>query len=230
MPVEVKRLVPVSALAGLAERLGLGEPKRREVWFFDLRPPALAAGGGILRLRRGEKKEELTVKLRGRALPADLAALFEGEGYKAELDAAGDDDGELRVTPATSLDLDDLPRGDETPEGGVALRDRLTKEQRALVALAVGEVDWPAVVAWGPIRSEAWKLDEATLEMWRIKGEGILEVSLRGEHAEQADVQLRALLHRWKVQAQGLPGGKTAWAMERLGGGPLSDRLPQGRA
>lgn len=215
MENEVKVLVPGDSWDVLVTEAGLqGEGEPQQVWFFDTADRQLLANGVVLRARVGARFDT-TVKLRavgGDPLPDAVAALVDRDGAKDENDCTAD-----VCTRAVSLKA--KLKVSETPK-------RLawfTAAQLGLLDAGGVSVPWGELRRFGPIRSAVYEDVRPALDVtrWEIEGEVLVEVSSRAEGDwKQAYADLVAQLAAWKLPTAGLPGGKTAWALERLDGTP----------
>jgi endonuclease/exonuclease/phosphatase family metal-dependent hydrolase len=217
---EVKILVGSEYLDTLRERLGLGDPKRRELWFFDTDDRWLLRQGLILRVRKGNKSVELTAKVRRTPLPSGLQSAFgERDGFKMERDASRGES-VLAASLTEKMKVAEGAGGQGGDGGGPGeARLWLSPHQVALATAGAGDIPWTRLVAHGPIDSAEWE-DDATgigVESWTVADQSLVEVSQRtdGSVADALE-RLEQLLQSWGVDSAGLPGGKTAWALSRL--------------
>lgn len=235
---EDKLIVPAESWDALFTAAGLDgvDDKRRSVWFFETPTGQLYAQHVILRARIGKKKSDTTVKQRGLPpLTEELCELLRSgpeSELKQEVDCTGDD-GVLAVSLKQLVDRregeskeqeerrqkENTERLQQLVDGKGTLREVLTLHQRALAALQVN-VPWGELSARGPIDSRAWEVSiggfNLGVEHWTWKGETLVEVSHKSEEASSIDA-LRALLAGWGINGTGIPGGKTQWALRRLG-------------
>lgn len=237
-PHEDKLIIPPERWDALYTAAGLAsaDDKKRSVWFFETPTGQMYAQHVILRARIGKKKSDTTVKQRG--LPpltdelCDLLKSGPESELKQELDRTGDE-GVLAVSLKQQVERregeskeeeeqrqkENTERLQRLVDGVGTLREALTLHQRALAALQVG-VPWEELSAWGPIESTAWEVSiggfDLGVERWKLAGETLIEVSHKSDDPNSIDA-LRALMAGWGVDATGLPGGKTQWALRRLG-------------
>jgi hypothetical protein len=224
LAVEVKALFPAAPLEGWLRTLG--EAQGRRVWFFDSPAQDLRRAGVVLRLRAGEKKGDVTVKVRGVGIPDELLhelhtnAPAAGQELEQELDVSRDQEVPALALSADSRawSIEDL--GDDPP-GPRAL---LTPLQLQLYAGARPPVALDSLRRWGPVAAARWKVPlpglDLVVERWSAGGAAVVELSIKGRG------DAAALLTRLQGQAvalgvidEELPGGKASWAMDALSGG-----------
>lgn len=219
MDCEVKVLVGDEHWDQVKTRIPDGiDDKKREVWFFDTPDLVLKQHEVVLRARLNRKKKtaESTVKWRRWVSPyVPVLDAWNGiEGFKAEVDATLSEG-----VPAWSITREDLD--EDTFEAARTSTEKLLEffrdEQLLLVRSAWPQIPWKKVTAYGPIASVKWAItDSVAIERWTIQGESIIEVSKRGEDQAEALQEILDWLRTAGVEGAALPGGKTAWALERL--------------
>lgn len=197
-PVEIKVTVDADIDRTL-QSLNLKDSKLREVWFLEDNTPGLGTeippllrAGVILRLRRDEKHDQSTVKLRparkSQLLSAWQTAFEKGDDeYRIENDWAGS-----RQVLAASYVVD-FPAGTfaaQLHDGDMSAA--FTAEQLALVAQCTGlPLNIAGLTAFGPISARQWRDQDVgglnvTVERWSVDALDFLEVSIRTDAEAEA--------------------------------------------
>jgi hypothetical protein len=215
--------------------LGLGEGKRRKVWFLDditdgARPPLpLMEAGVVLRLRRRDNgNEESTVKIRPcrrSQLPDPWnVAVDDDKQYRIEGDWSG-----TRHVLAASCDGAVEPGTIANVTAAQAPVSDLFSERQHdfLAACAEIRVAPSGLTVLKEIDARQWKdfsvgqVPHVDAERWRVAGLDFLELSLRVSGPADAAAQQQSLTD--EVLAMGLKlddskEPKTARVMKRLAG------------
>ncbi len=226
MDVEVKALLSDKVWPTVAASLPPEKKaKVREVWFFDTDTLRLRDHGVILRARVNKKGEvETTTKWRGLPLAAleptetwARAQDLDQTSFKAELDVSMHGGGVEQV-PAFSLTVEEV----DPDRLRAALEDHhvrklFDKAQEHLAERPFPTLPWDELRAFGPIVAQKWEIAaDLNLERWEVAGEGVIEVSKKGEDANRLIAEIQTWLHTIGVEDSMLGGGKTAWALGRL--------------
>jgi hypothetical protein len=205
---EVKLQLAPAGLTSAVAALG-GKETERTIVLYDTPHEDLFKAGVILRYREGEKKADLTAKLRpgnGKPIPKP-----KGSGdFKCETDVSVDG-----PRPAYSVKTEvDRP----VPRDGTELRDRLAKSQTTLLQSAPIEIAWDQLTARPPVASTEWEADaegmHLSLEQWKWTGHTILELSTKV--SSQTEVaHAMASLQSWAKQhgLQTITGGSKVSAV-----------------
>ena len=216
MKVEYKVVIADAGIASVRSALGLDDAaaEKRDIGFFDTNDLALYARGAILRARRVHgAHDDVTAKVRP-VDPAKVDPRFTHlDGFKIEIDR----------TPTESEAAASLTRDVKGKDiARVFLRERppralFTADQEALAA-SFAVVPWDALSVLGPVDVRVWKRArapglplEATLELWRVPGRDLLELSTRVDEREApaAALTITAFLAHLGVDAHGVNVSKT---------------------
>jgi hypothetical protein len=167
--VEIKCLVPEANIADLSKSLDLQSRKsmKRVVCFFDTDSLSLFqhVPQVILRSRYDcALGADTTVKIRdGEVQGADVAC-----EYDEVL-------GKEKIMSCSLTDKDEAKAQIKKANRGKKINKIFSKEQRALVQIAVGKLDWETLKPYGPVKAiEIWKKvkvlngPDLTIERWEL--------------------------------------------------------------
>lgn len=176
--VEVKLLLSPTETQTAVNSLNVGKEKTDRVYFFDTSSLDLLSQGGIVRLRQGSAKNDLTVKLRlpeERRLPDPSGGR---ENFKCEFD--------LNAGRATlSYSIRSRYAAARLPETGKDISSLLSAGQKKLLREAQVSIDWTRVKRIADIEATDWhtkaqpQFKKLDLELWEWPTGKILELSTR---------------------------------------------------
>jgi hypothetical protein len=192
--VEIKCLVPEANIADLSKKLDLQSKKsmKRVVCFFDTDSLSLFqhVPKVILRSRYDSAHgADTTVKIR------------DGEVQGADIECEFDEVlGKEKIMSCSLTDKDEEKAQIKKANRGQKINKIFSKEQRALLQRAFGELDWETLRPYGPVKAiEVWKkvrmLDgpDLTIERWEFlprsnkPGRTLFEVSAKVPLAREAE-------------------------------------------
>lgn len=213
--------------ARAALHLDDGDAEDREVTFYDTLDLDLTEAGIVLRARKIDgDDDDSTVKLRPMASSEVDADWLEVEGFKCEIDRAGDTSMESCSLQATQDrgEIDDVAAG----ERGI---DKLFSEEQEdfLAEHASTPVDWSALEVLGPVEAQVWEIEvdgfgeTLDVELWALPdGTEILEVStkVKAGDADDAAQELAQLLEDLGLDASTTQETKTRATLEYFSGSP----------
>lgn len=195
---------------------------KRDVWFFETPDKSLKQHEVLLRVRVSRKKDEAETTAKWRKFvspyPEVLDEWLKIDEFKAEIDATGKD-ADAQHVPAWSISRKGLKESTfEVVKNDPRKIDRLFNEFQMLLVCSA----WPALPAdrlkcYGPVDSLRYNLKNGLfIERWVVGNSGIVEISCRGDDYHSALDMIEAWLAAAGIPGQGLPGGKTAWALDQL--------------
>ena len=195
------------------------EEKKREVWFFETPDLMLKNHELVLRVRISRKKSEVesTSKLRKwvSPYPEVLKEWNSVKGFKAEIDATDEDS-----VPAWSVTRGKIKLSvfEDARRDPLQTAKLFNSNQLLLVRSAWPDLPIKSLQCLGPIESSRWMLEnEISIERWSVKNDHVIEISKRGADVKTGLNEIRKLLKQSGIESEPLPGGKTAWALDRLG-------------
>jgi hypothetical protein len=192
--VEVKVVVSPSEKSRAVEALGLKKEQKGEVFFYDTKALDLFKQGVILRIRRGEADNDLTVKLR----PPNESSFSDPSNGKEDFKCEGDLNNGA-VKPSYSIKNDFSKKA---PDSGEDFEKHLSKGQKKLLEAAAVSVPWKQVKRIANVRSTNWERKKTedtpklSMELWQWKPSGsVLEMSVKVEEsaAHSAETQLKQI-------------------------------------
>jgi hypothetical protein len=191
--MEVKLLLPPSAMQTAINSLGFSQPKASRVDLYDTQARTLAAQGVNIRVRYGANND-LTVKVRSLvgALPAgDSHAVGE---FPCEIDRT-------QLAAVTSHAIERPYIAAKPPRDGREIESLLSDAQRQLLDAAQIRIDWSQVARIVEVSATTWHTSAKSmygrlaLEMWEWPAGRILEISARSAAADdQGYARLEGLI------------------------------------
>lgn len=185
----------------MSDLLGLADdpaPLEKRIAFFETPALALFEKGVILRARKikHDGGDDVTVKVRGDLADQISADWDEKNGFKREIDRAGD-----RQQNSASLSrgisggqIDRVTHDEKSPR-------RLFCEPHCELLESIGVVvPWDELLVLGPIHARTWKREASgmalTIERWELPEAMFLEVSTKVSLSEgdEAAQRLRTFL------------------------------------
>ena len=195
------------------------EVKKREVWFFETADLALKKHELVLRARISHKKGEVESTAKWRKwvspYPEVLNEWDSVKGFKSEIDATDD-----AAVPAWSVTRGkmQLPVFENARRDPRQTAKLFNSNQLLLVRSAWPDLPIKSLQCLGPIESSRWSIqNKINIERWSIKDDHVIEISKRGSDATTELNEIRKWLKQSGIESEPLPGGKTAWALDRLG-------------
>lgn len=195
---------------------------KREIWFFETPDKNLKQHEVLLRVRVNRKKDEAETTAKWRKFVSPYPEVLEEwqkiKDFKAEIDATGKGD-QTQQVPAWSITRKGMKESTfDIVKNDPRKIDRLFNEYQMLLVCSA----WPGLPAdrlqcFGPVDSIRFNLDNGLfIERWSIGNSSVIEISHRGEDCHSALERIEAWLAAADIPGEGLPGGKTAWALDRL--------------
>jgi hypothetical protein len=205
-------------------------PKTRDVWYLDYNNLSLNDSGKILRVRKNDNKDKVsvTVKLRG-----EKELGFRQTVVECEKDWYGDEQ-----KSSCSLDSSVLAQQwESTLQGELPLVTLFSSPQLHFLSNSATDIHWEKLKILGVIKVQIWKFNDKTLEFWSMSSHKehlkIFEISIRApkDKAMEAQRTLYRDLDELNVKLCSDHSSKTRTALEflsqKLGfeGAPMDDSI-----